>query len=124
MRLGLALSVLALLPAAALGTAAPAASAASPLIVQYHMDDLGGADSSGNGLNGTSPGGTSVVPGKFGNALQSATVPTLVRSMTPLMRPQQTTLLLWFKQSGDPGTLKYLASVGGQGPGECNGSPI
>jgi hypothetical protein len=88
------------------------------------MDDTGGADSSGNGLNGTSTAGTSVVAGRFGNALQSSTVPTLAVTMAPLMRPQKTTLLLWFKQNGDPGILKYLASVGGQGPGECNGSPF
>jgi hypothetical protein len=122
MYLRLVVSVVALLPAG-LGMAA-AASAAPPLIAQYHMDDTGGADSSGNGLNGTSTAGTSVVAGRFGNALQSSTVPTLAVNMTPLMRPQQTTLLLWFKQSGDPGTLKYLVSVGGQGPGECNGSPF
>ncbi|MET0601546.1 MAG: LamG domain-containing protein [Baekduia sp.] len=124
MHLRLVVSLAALLPAAALGMTASAASAAPPLIAQYHMDDTSGADSSGNGLNGTSAAGTSVVAGRFGNALQSSTVPTLVRTLTPLMRPQQTTLLLWFKQSGDPGTLKYLASVGGEGPGECNGSPI
>ncbi len=124
MHLRLVVSLAALLPAAALGMIAPAASAAPPLIAQYHMDDMSGADSSGNGLNGTSAAGTSVVAGRFGNALQSSTVPTLVRTLTPLMRPQQATLMLWFKQSGDPGTLKYLASVGGEGPGECNGSPI
>jgi hypothetical protein len=114
--------LVALLPATAI--AAPAASAAPPLIAQYHMDDTSGGDSSGNGLNGTSAAGTSVVPGRFGNALQSSTVPTLAVDMTSLMRPQRTTLLLWFKQSGDPGTLKYLVSVGGEGPGECNGSPF
>jgi hypothetical protein len=112
----------ALLPAA-VGIAPPAARAATPLAAQYHVDDLSGADSSGNGLSGAAGPGATLVPGRFGNAVHPVSGSGLTVPGSPLLRPATVSLVLWFKQSGDPGTLKYLASGGGEGPGGCNGSP-
>ncbi|WP_445150734.1 LamG domain-containing protein [Baekduia sp. Peel2402] len=114
--------LVALLPTV-LGVGIPAAHAAAPLVAQYHVDDLSGADSSGNGLNGAAGPGATLVPGRFGNAVHPASGSGLTVPGNALFRPATVSLVLWFKQSGDPGTLKYLASGGGEGPGGCNGSP-
>jgi hypothetical protein len=105
-----------------------AAHAASPLIAQWHMDAADGAESSGNAIATTVGPGAQVVPGKFGNALQAtgSSASLIVPDNSPkigLFQPQKVTLLLWFKRSGSPGTLRYLASGGGEGPGNCLGSP-
>src|ERR1041384_3274484 len=122
MRLGIAVFI-ALLPAA-LGMGLPMqARAATPLVAQYHVDDLSGADSSGNGLDGAAGPGATLVPGRFGNAVHPGSGSGLTVPGNALFRPASVSLVLWFRQSGDPGTLKYLASGGGEGPGGCNGSP-
>ena len=109
--------------------AAPA-GAAGPLIAQWPLDashSSGGSDYtddvSGNGLALASPAATmhfGTALGKFGGYLaNSNTTPLQVTS--PLLAPQQLTLMAWIKQNGDPGTLRYIAGRGDDG-GICGGS--
>ncbi len=107
-----------------------AAQAAPPLIAQWPLDEAstsGGTDYtedvSGNGLALTSPANTmrfGTESGKFGGYLASTNTTTLEVN-SPLLAPQQLTLLAWVKQSGFPGTLKYIAGRGDDG-GNCGGS--
>ncbi|MBJ7330078.1 MAG: LamG domain-containing protein, partial [Solirubrobacteraceae bacterium] len=112
----------------ALSLPAPAALAAPPLIAQYHLDANDGADSSGNAIDGTPGAGATVTAGKFGGAVRAGGAASLIVPETSpkigSLRPARTTVLLWVKQSGDPGFLRYLVSAGGQGPGACLGSPF
>jgi hypothetical protein len=130
---GARVAVLALLMLAApvAAAAAPgAASAASPLVAQWHFDATDGIDSSGNHVNGQNGAGTQIVAGKFGSALQAgSTDPLLAVSGTSprigLLQPHAAgTVVLWFRQSGGPGNLSYLASDGGEGSPNCGGSAI
>jgi hypothetical protein len=107
-----------------------AAHAAPPLIGQWSLDGSyedgatqGTADTSGNGLDLKAPSGAMHVgtPALFGPA---ATLPTNVTPMqvtSPVLAPAQVTLLAWIKQSGNPGTLRYLAGRGDDA-GTCGGS--
>jgi hypothetical protein len=106
------------------------AEAASPLIAQYPLGESsvsGGVeytpDVSGNGLSlAASPGSMhfGTAEGKFGGYLAGASSANL-QVDSPLLAPQQLTLLAWIKQSGNPGTLRYIAGRGDDGP-TCLGS--
>ena len=115
----------------ALGSAS-AAQAASPLLGQWSFDSsapAGGGqdatpDTSGNGNSlkgptGAIPIGTS--GGKFAG-YQGAGATQPLQVVSPVLAPQKLTLLMWIKQSGDPGRLRYLAGRGDDGPGTCLGS--
>src|SRR6185437_4635937 len=114
---------------AALATAGTAA-AASPLIAQYPLNESsvsGGVeytpDVSGNGLSlSAAPGSMhfDTAEGKFGGYLSGAST-TNLQVNSPLLAPQQLTLLAWIKQSGNPGVLRYIAGRGDDGP-TCGGS--
>jgi len=103
---------------------------AAPLVAQWPLDEAhtsGGIDYtedvSGNDLALTSPAGTmrfGTASGKFGGYLSSANTTTLEVN-SPLLAPQQLTLLAWVKQSGNPGPLRYIAGRGDDG-GNCGGS--
>jgi hypothetical protein len=111
-------------------TVAAAAHAAPPLVAQWPLDQAqtsGGSDYtedvSGNGLALTSSANTmrfATEFGKFGGYLASANTTTL-QVNSPLLAPQQLTLLAWVKQSGSPGVLRYIAGRGDDG-GNCGGS--
>lgn len=125
-RLALTLAVSCALFAAG---AAPSASAAPPLVADWPLDSAvtGGTDvtedDSGNGLALSSAAGTmkfGTAGGKFGGYLSSSNV-TPVQVDSPLLATQQVTLLAWIKQSGNPGTLRYIAGRGDDGP-TCSGS--
>ena len=106
------------------------AQAASPLIGQWSLDgshEDGAsqvtADSSGNGLdlralNGSVHLGT---PARFGTGATLAGNLTPLQITSPLLAPAQLTLLAWIKQSGNPGTLRYIAGRGDDGL-TCGGS--
>jgi hypothetical protein len=124
-RLGLILCCL----AAVLPTAGTA-EAAAPLIAQWPLAESsvsGGVeytpDVSGNGLAlSATPGSMhfETTEGKFGGYLGGANTANL-QVNSPLLAPQQLTLLAWIKQSGNPGTLRYIAGRGDDGP-TCLGS--
>lgn len=126
MRLRVAL----LLTAGVLAGTPAAAHGASPLIGQWAMDasQAAGAtdvtpDGSGNGLDLRAPLGSAHVgpPARFGaGALLGANV-TPLRVTSPLLAPARVTLLAWVRQSGNPGTLRYIAGRGDDG-GWCGGS--
>jgi hypothetical protein len=109
---------------------AGAAQAAAPLVAQWPLDEAhtsGGSDYtedvSGNDLALTSPANTmrfGTESGKFGGYLAGTNTTTLEVN-SPLLAPQQVTLLAWVKQSGYPGTLRYIAGRGDDG-GNCGGS--
>ncbi|HEX5923192.1 MAG TPA: LamG domain-containing protein [Baekduia sp.] len=106
------------------------AQAASPLIGQWSLDashEDGAsqvtADSSGNGLdlrasNGSVHLGT---PARFGTGATLGTDLTPLQITSPLLAPAQLTLLAWIRQSGNPGTLRYIAGRGDDGL-TCGGS--
>ena len=108
------------------------ASATSPLVAQYHLDETNPAadaqkiahDSSGNGLDATSTYNFNPVAGKFGGALGSCCqyVTTPSPTADTLTSPAHLTLLAWIKQSGDPGTTKYIAGRGADGTACTGGS--
>ena len=114
---------------AALATAATA-GAAPPLIAQYPLSEssVGGGveytpDVSGNGLDlEATPGSMhfGTAEGKFGGYLAAANS-TNLQVNSPLLAPQQLTLLAWIKENGDPGPLRYIAGRGDDGP-TCGGS--
>jgi hypothetical protein len=107
-----------------------AAATASPLVLQYHLDETNPAadmnkvatDSSGNGINATSGYNFNPVAGKFGGAMDAPgeykTTPSPTADV--LTSPPHLTLLAWIKRSGDPGPLKYIAGRGNDG-GTCSG---
>ncbi|HEY2717632.1 MAG TPA: LamG domain-containing protein, partial [Solirubrobacterales bacterium] len=111
-------------------TAAAGASAASPLVAQWPLDGAttsGGTefteDVSGNGLSLSGPANTmkfGTAEAKFGGYMTGATT-TPPQVTSPLLAQQQLTLLAWIKQSGYPGTLRYIAGRGNDGP-TCSGS--
>jgi hypothetical protein len=121
------LAVLALVLAAAFATSA---SAASPLVGEWPLESssVAGAteytpDASGNGLALAGPVGSmrfGTEGGKFGGYLAGANS-TPLQVTSPLLAPQQLTLLAWIKQSGYPGFLRYIAGRGNDGP-TCSGS--
>jgi hypothetical protein len=106
------------------------AHAAPPLVAQWPLDSgylSGGSeyteDVSGNGLALTSAANTmrfGTESGKFGGYLAGTNTSTLEVD-SPLLAPPQLTLLAWVKQSGFPGTLRYIAGRGDDG-GNCGGS--
>jgi hypothetical protein len=112
------------------GEPAAAALAAPPLIGDWPLElseSVGPSDvtpdSSGNGLALSSPGGTmhfGTELGKFGGYLSSANT-TPLQYETARLAPAQMTLLAWIRQSGNPGTLRYIAGRGNDGP-TCGGS--
>jgi hypothetical protein len=118
----LAIGALAGLPAGAQAT--------SPLIGQWSLDgshEDGAsqvtADSSGNGLDLRAPNGSVHLgtPARFGTGATLATNLTPLQITSPLLAPAQLTLLAWIRQSGNPGTLRYLAGRGDDGL-TCGGS--
>ena len=125
-RLTLTLAVCCALFAAA---AASSASAAAPLVADWPLNGAVTAgtdvteDNSGNGLALSSAAGTmkfGTEGGKFGGYLSSSNV-TPLQVNSPLLATQQLTLLAWIKQNGNPGTLRYIAGRGDDGP-TCGGS--
>jgi hypothetical protein len=106
------------------------ASAAPPLVGQWPLDasvTSGGSDLtedvSGNSLTLSSAANTmkfGTALGKFGGYLSNANTTTL-QVNSPLLAQQQVTLLAWIKQNGNPGTLRYIAGRGNDGP-TCSGS--
>jgi hypothetical protein len=113
----------------ALLTAAGAAGAASPLIAQYPLESSfsGGVeytpDVSGNELALEAASGSmhfATTEGKFGGYLSPSNT-TDLQANSPLLAPQQLTLLAWIKQSGNPGVLRYIAGRGSDGS-NCGGS--
>ena len=71
-------------------------------------------DSSGNGLDLRAPNGSVHLgaPARFGTGATLGTNLTPLQATSPLLAPAQLTLLAWIKQSGNPGTLRYLAGRG------------
>jgi concanavalin A-like lectin/glucanase superfamily protein len=106
------------------------AEAAGPLIAQWPLSESsvsGGVeytpDVSGNGLAlSAAPGSMhfETAEGKFGGYLAGASSANL-QVNSPLLAPQQLTLLAWIKQNGYPGALRYIAGRGDDGP-TCLGS--
>jgi hypothetical protein len=119
-----------LLAIGAVASCPAAAQAASPLIGQWSLDSSHEdgtsqvtADSSGNGLDLRAPNGSVHLgtPARFGTGATLATNLTPLQLTSPLLAPAQVTLLAWIKQSGNPGTLRYLAGRGDDGL-TCGGS--
>jgi hypothetical protein len=119
-----------LLAIGALASCAVSAQAASPLIGQWPLDSSHEdgasevtADASGNGLNLSAPNGSVHVgtPARFGTGATLPTNLTPLQITSPLLAPAQVTLLTWIKQSGNPGTLRYIAGRGDDGL-TCGGS--
>jgi hypothetical protein len=119
-----------LLAIAALASCPAAAQASSPLIGQWSLDGSheDGAsqvttDASGNGLDLRAPNGSVHLgtPAHFGTGATLPTNLTPLQITSPLLAPAQLTLLAWIKQSGNPGTLRYLAGRGDDGL-TCGGS--
>jgi hypothetical protein len=107
-----------------------AAHAASPLVGQWSLDSSHEdgasqvtADSSGNGLDLRAPNGSVHLgtPGRFGSGATLGTNLTPLQITSPLLAPANVTLLAWVKQSGNPGTLRYIAGRGDDGL-TCGGS--
>ncbi|HEY2054866.1 MAG TPA: LamG domain-containing protein [Solirubrobacterales bacterium] len=106
------------------------ADAAAPLIAQWPLAESsvsGGVeytpDVSGNGLAlAAAPGSMhfGTAEGKFGGYLSGSNT-TNLQVDSPLLAPQQLTLMAWIKQSGNPGVLRYIAGRGDDGP-TCLGS--
>lgn len=106
------------------------AAAAPPLIAQWPLAESsvsGGVeytpDVSANGLAlSAAPGSMhfETTEGKFGGYLGGAASANL-QVNSPLLAPQQLTLLAWIKQNGYPGPLRYIAGRGDDGP-TCLGS--
>lgn len=117
--------------AVAAGLAVPVgAHAAAPLAGEWHFDTAttsGGADStpdsSGSGQHLAGPAGSIKVGpgGRFGSSLTAANTTTLAVT-SPLLAPQKVTLLAWIKLNAFPGTGRYIAGRGEDGPGTCLGS--
>lgn len=97
------------------------ALATSPLIGQWPLDSSHEdgasevtADASGNGLDFRAPNGSVHLgtPARFGTGATLGTNLTPLQVTSPLLAPAQLTLLAWIKQSGNPGTLRYIAGRG------------
>ncbi len=114
-----------------------AALAAEPgLRGQWHLDTVTGAgassttpDSSGAGQTGTFTGTPSLVPGRFGQALDSAAANSWMNVAKPPASPwslepsDQVSVTAWIKTPSFPGALRYILAKGNFGtPGSCNGS--
>jgi hypothetical protein len=106
------------------------AEAASPLIGQWSLDGSheDGAsevadDASGSGLDLRAPNGSVHLglPAIFGTGATLSTNLTPLQVTSPLLAPAQLTLLAWVRQSGNPGTLRYIAGRGDDGL-TCGGS--
>src|SRR4051812_35035205 len=119
-----------LLAIGALASLPAGAQAASPLIGQWSLDashEDGAsqvtADSSGNGLDLRAPNGSVHLgtPARFGTGATLATNLTPLQITSPLLAPAQVTLLAWIRQTGNPGTLRYIAGRGDDGL-TCGGS--
>jgi hypothetical protein len=119
-----------LLAIGALASLPASAQATSPLIGQWSLDashEDGAsqvtADSSGNGLDLRAPNGSVHLgtPARFGTGATLGTNLTPLQITSPLLAPAQLTLLAWIRQSGNPGTLRYLAGRGDDGL-TCGGS--
>ena len=95
-----------------LALAAPALADHSQLAGEWHLDDLGAADSSGHGLTG-SPASVALTDGRFGNAYRFSSGGALVRVPdSPLLEPQQLTVAAWVR-SGSVTTSDYVIAKGG-----------
>lgn len=110
-----------LLAISALALVSTNAQAASPLIGSWpldaaHEEDASQvtADVSGNGLDLRAPNGAMHLgaPALFGTGATLATDLTPLQVTSPLLAPARLTLLAWVKQSGNPGTLRYIAGRG------------
>ncbi len=109
---------------------APAAHAAPTLLGQWPLDGSyeDGAsdvtpDVSGNGLALKAPVGSVHLgtPSLFGTGATLGTNLTPLQIVSPVLAPAQVTLLVWIKQNGNPGTLRYIAGRGDDGL-TCGGS--
>ncbi len=111
---------------------APAALAADPGITgQWHLDTVAGSgasstteDVSGGGQTGKFTATPTLVPGRFGKALSGAwmNVTRPPGGAWGLESPQ-VSFTVWIKQSGFPGTLKYIGGKGAIGAYPvCGGS--
>lgn len=111
---------------------APAALAADPGITgQWHLDTIAGSgasstteDVSGGGQTGRFTSTPTLVPGRFGNALSGSwmNVTRPPGGAWGLESPQ-VSFTVWIKQSGFPGTLKYIGGKGAIGAYPvCGGS--
>ncbi|MEH3052417.1 MAG: LamG domain-containing protein [Patulibacter minatonensis] len=115
----------------AISALASAAQAAPPLVGQWHLDakrtEAGQDvvdDSSGSGANLFGAMNGVLLDAnltKFGGALTTGSS-TVLKSAVPGPAPANVTLMAWVKQNGDPGTLRYIAGRGEDGPGQCLGS--
>lgn len=114
----------------ALAAPAATASAAPPLIGQWPLDGSyeDGAsqvtpDVSGGGLGLRAPNGAMHLgtPARFGTGATLATNVTPLQVTSPALAPAQMTLLAWVRQTGNPGTLRYIAGRGDDGL-TCGGS--
>lgn len=117
--------------------AQPAANAAEPgLTGQWHLDAIDGSgassttpDGSGGGQPGTFTGTPTLVPGRFGNALNVGAGNGWMNVTRPAgggawaMESQRISFTVWIKQQGFPGVLRYVAGKGALGPyPTCGGS--
>jgi hypothetical protein len=107
------------------------AQAAPPLVGQWPLDSssVSGADDvtadiSGNGLTLSAPAGSVDLgpPSIFGAGATQATNVTPMKVTSPATAPAELTLLAWIRQSGNPGTLRYIAGRGDDGSPTCGGS--
>ena len=94
----------------------PARAADTGLVAQWHLDNVtGGAtpDSSGNGLTGLEVNGALVPGGRFASALHTTNPNdgfTVLDS--PLLEPQQVTVLAWVKKSAPFNVFRTIVSKG------------
>jgi hypothetical protein len=110
-----------LCPATVLVDAVPGAG--SGLVGQWHFDTtqftprtdlLETLDSSGNGLDATLTG-TTLVPGRFDNALEFTGAnlsEAVVQGPEPALQPEDVTVLAWVRRSGSPGEFRYVMADG------------
>lgn len=107
------------------------ALAAPPLVGQWPLDasapdgpEQVTADVSGNGLALRAPSGAMHLgpPARFGAGATLGTNVSPLRVTSPLLETPQVTLLAWIRQSGNPGTLRYIAGRGDDGSPTCGGS--
>ncbi len=116
-RIPLAAVVLALVCAAI--TASPALATTAP-VGAWNFDEGSGthvADSSGNRNNGVLTGGVSWVPGVSGSALSFDGSSGMVQMADDedLEPAGAVTVSAWFKNSGSPGTYRYILAKGANG---------
>ena len=100
------------------------AQAAGSLLGQWPLDgayedgaNAATADVSGNGLHLKGPAGSIHLgpPALFGTGATLNANKTPMKVTSPLLAPAKLSLLVWIKQTGNPGTLRYIAGRGDDG---------